>query len=82
MPKGDPDFSYINEKGKRVAGPPAFMHEVYTVCGGIRKYNDRVGEKYVKAFIESVSKDVQSDLEAESRRRQLRIINNDERELG
>ena len=82
MPKGDPDFSYINEKGRRVVGPPAFLHEVYTVRGGIKGYNDLVGTKYIKAFVESISEDVQSNLEAEARRRHFKITKNDKRKLG
>ena len=69
-----PDFSYINENGKRVSGPPAFLHHVYTECGGIQEYNDEVGEAYIKAFIKRTSDDINSDLTRQARRNRLKRI--------
>lgn len=41
-----PDFSYVNENGKRVTGAPAFVHYVYTEMVGVSEYNEKVGNIY------------------------------------
>lgn len=59
----NPDFSYVNENGKKVSGSAAFNHHVYTEKGGIQNYNDSVGEEYVKAFIRENSDIINDGLE-------------------
>ncbi len=78
----DPDFSYINDEGKRVTGAAATSHEIYTVHGGVSEYNDYIGEKYIKAFVRENSEALQRDIEVESRRKKLRVIGNNKRKLG
>lgn len=32
-------YSYTNTNGKKVSGASAMLHFIYTICGGIDKYN-------------------------------------------
>jgi len=73
MRKG-PDFSYLNKKGKRVAGPPAFLHHVYTEMGGIQKYNDAVGAAYIKEFVKAHSDTINNGLVAKARKKRLKVV--------
>lgn len=70
----EPDFSYVNEKGKRVAGPPAFLHHVYTEMGGIQEYNDEVGQAYIQAFVEANSDIINEGLAVKARRKRLKVV--------
>lgn len=40
MSRKGPDYSYINDNGKKVSGAAAFLHEVFTVQGGVQNYHD------------------------------------------
>jgi hypothetical protein len=68
----NPDFSYLNENGKRVAGPPSFLHYVYTEKGGIQNYNDEVGEAYIKKFVKQNSDDINEELTLNARKSRFR----------
>jgi hypothetical protein len=70
----DPDFSYVNEKGKWVHASAAFMHEVYTNCGSVQEYNDTVGEKYIKGFLKFFSAPIQKELEKDHKRKMFKKI--------
>jgi len=69
-----PDFSYINGKGNVVRGAAAFNHHVYTECGGIAKYNDKVGEAYIKAFVQAQSASINQALTKTARKNRFRKI--------
>lgn len=71
MGKG-PDFSYVNAKGKRVAGAPAFVHHVYTEVGGVQAYNDEVGKAYIEAFVRAHSNRINKELDAKAKRNRLK----------
>lgn len=72
--KKDPDFSYINNDGKKVSGAAAFLHHVYTEEGGISNYNDKVGETYVKKFIQYSSRDANNEIEKDAKKSRFKII--------
>lgn len=69
----EPDFSYVNDRGRRVAGPAAFLHHVYTEKGGIQQYNDAVGNVYLEQFIKAYSDDINADLAVKARRKRLKL---------
>lgn len=71
---GKMDFSYTNKNGKKVSGSAAFNHHVYTEMGGIQKYNDSVGEEYVKAFIRQNSDIINDNLEKKAKRRKFKVV--------
>lgn len=62
--KNDPDLSYQNQNGKTVAGSAAFLHVVYTGCGGVTNYNDTVGTVYFGEMLKSLSPKANATLEA------------------
>lgn len=68
----DPDFSYINDNNKKVSGAAAFLHEVFTNHEGIADYNDDVGEEYIKEFVKQISSNANANLEATSKRKQIK----------
>lgn len=68
------DFSYINKNNKKVSGSAAFLHHVYSVKGGVQAYNDDIGGKYIEKFIESVSDEIQEDIEMEAKKNKFKII--------
>lgn len=70
----EPDFSYVNDRGRRVAGPPAFLHHVYTEKGGIQEYNDEVGQTYIEAFVKANSDVINEELAAKARRSRLKVL--------
>lgn len=70
----EPDFSYYNNEGKKVAGPAAFLHHVYTEMGGIQDYNDAVGAEYITQFIKANSDNINADIEAQAKRRRIRRV--------
>lgn len=82
MHRQDPDYSYINEDGKRVTGAAATSHEIYSVHGGVAEYNDYIGETYIREFVKEHSKALQQDIEMDSRRKKWKVIGNDKRKLG
>lgn len=71
---GKMDFSYTNKNGKKVSGSAAFNHHVYTEMGGIQKYNDSVGEEYIKAFIRQNSDIINDNLEKKAKRRKFKVV--------
>ena len=71
---GKMDFSYTNKNGKKVSGSAAFNHHVYTEMGGVQKYNDSVGEDYVKAFIRQNSDIINDNLEKKAKRRKFKVV--------
>jgi hypothetical protein len=71
---GKMDFSYTNKNGKKVSGSAAFNHHVYTEMGGVQKYNDSVGEEYVKAFIRQNSDIINDNLEKKAKRRKFKVV--------
>lgn len=71
---GKIDFSYINQKGKKVSGAAAFNHHVYTEKGGIQNYNDSVGEEYIKAFIRANSDIINKGLEKKAKRNRFKAV--------
>lgn len=70
----NPDFSYINKDGKRVAGAVAFNHHVFTEMGGIQQYNDAVGIMYIEAFIQANSDYINTEVTAQARRKRLKLV--------
>lgn len=71
---GNIDFSYTNQKGKKVSGAAAFNHHVYTEMGGIQEYNDSVGEAYVKEFIRQNSDIINEGLEKKAKRNRFKVV--------
>ena len=71
---GKMDFSYTNKNGKKVSGSAAFNHHVYTEMGGVQKYNDSVGEEYVKAFVRQNSDIINDNLEKKAKRRKFKVV--------
>ena len=71
---GNIDFSYTNQKGKKVPGAAAFNHHVYTEMGGIQEYNDSVGEAYVKEFIRQNSDIINEGLEKKAKRNRFKVV--------
>lgn len=69
----DPDFSYINNNGKLVAGAAATLHEIYTNHNGVKDYNDDVGESYIKTLVESLSTNANEDIQAKSKRKNIKV---------
>lgn len=70
----EPDFSYVNDRGRRVAGPPAFVHYVYTEKGGVQEYNDEVGQAYIEAFVKANSDIINEGLAVKARRSRLKVV--------
>ena len=70
----NPNFSYINEHGKKVTGSAAFIHHVFTEEGGIANYNDKVGEIYVKQFIRYSSEDTNIEIERNAKKNRFKIV--------
>lgn len=70
----DPDFSYINDNGKKVSGAAATLHEIYTNHGGVKNYNDHIGIEYILEFVSSHSDIINEGIEAKSRRKKLRVV--------
>lgn len=70
----DPDFSYINDKGKRVTGAAAFNHHVYTEQGGIANYNDYIGEKYISEFVNQISENVNNNIERDVKKNRFKVL--------
>lgn len=71
---GKIDFSYTNQKGKKVSGAAAFNHHVYTEMGGIQNYNDSVGEEYIKTFIRANSDIINEGLEKKAKRNRFKVV--------
>lgn len=69
-----PDFSFVNENGKLIAGAAAFNHHVYTEMGGIQQYNDAVGRMYIEAFIQAQSDYINAEITAQARRNRLELV--------
>lgn len=68
-----PDFSYLNENGKRVSGTAAFLHYVFTEMGGIQNYNDEVGKAYIAEFVSTHSDIINAGLEYQTRKKRLKL---------
>lgn len=69
-----PDFSYINDNGKKVSGSASVLHEIYTVYGGIKNYNDYIGAEYISEFIREHSDIINEKIEKNHRRKQLKVV--------
>lgn len=69
----NPDFSYFNEKGKKVSGAAATVHEIYTNHDGVGDYNDDVGESYLKELVKSISGNANLNIQAKSKRKNIKI---------
>lgn len=69
----DPDFSYINDNGKLVSGAAATIHEIYTNHNGVKDYNDDVGKSYLQEFVKIISDGANSDIQAKSKRKNIKI---------
>lgn len=70
----DPDFSYVNAKGRRVSGSAATLHEIYTVQGGLKNYNDEIGKEYIEEFVREHSDIINRNIEKNSRRKTFKVI--------
>lgn len=68
------NYSYVNENGKLISGPPALVHYIYTVMGGVKNYNDSVGETYIKKFVQSISDEANSEIERKAKKTNLKAI--------
>jgi len=68
------DFSYINDKGRKVSGPPATIHFIYTEMGGVENYNDYVGEKYIRQFLRHQSENINREIERDAKRKKYKIV--------
>lgn len=74
MAKNDPNFSYINENGKLVSGPPALLHYIYTILGGLSKYNDEVCIEYIEVFMEQLSETANKNLSKNAKKKQFKKV--------
>lgn len=74
MNSNDPNFSYVNANGKTVSGTAATLHEIYTNKGGVGNYNDSVGQKYIEAFVKANSININSEIEAQSKRDNFKVV--------
>lgn len=68
------DYRYPNENGKLVTGSASVLHQIYSVKGGLKEYNDWIGEEYIKAFVQQASDEINDELIAEARRSQLKLV--------
>ncbi len=71
--KKKPDFTYLNENGKKVCGSAAFNHFVHSVCGGVEEYNKLIGMETLKNFYELIEDNINSEIEAQSKRSNIKI---------
>lgn len=70
----NPDFSYVNKKGKRVAGTAAFLNYVFTEKGGIQNYNDEIGMAYLKQFIKEHSDIINADITKHAKKKRFKVV--------
>lgn len=70
----DPDFSYVNENGKRVSGAPAFVHHVYTEMGGVAEYNEKVGRTYSEEERRLLNERMNEKLERDAKKNRFKAI--------
>lgn len=74
MSRKDPDYSYINENGKKVSGTAATLHEIYTVNGGLQNYHDTIGKAYIEDFVNAHSDIINAGIEATSKRKHFKAV--------
>lgn len=55
MAKNKLDFSYVNADGTTVSGSAAFIHHVYTECGGVDNFVNGIVLEYLKDFVKEHS---------------------------
>lgn len=65
---------YTNKKGRRIAGPAALNHYIYTVKGGIQEYNDEIGTAYINQFIKDNSDIINAGIVAKSKRDNFKVV--------
>lgn len=70
----DPDYSYLNDNGKKVSGSASTLHEIYTVQGGVKNYNNNVGTEYITRFVQENSDIINEGLEKKARRNKMKIV--------
>lgn len=66
-------YSYINDRGQVVSGTAATLHTIKSV-GGLWAYHQMVGRAYVNVFLDNLSPGANATIEAEVRRKQLRVV--------
>lgn len=64
---------FTNKRGKRVSGTASFLHYLKEV-GGIKNYNDIIGEAYIHAFVKAQSEAIQKSMLAQEKRRHLKSV--------
>lgn len=74
MSTKEPDYSYINKDGKKVSGTAATLHEIYTVNGSLKSYNDTIGKAYIEKFVEEHSDIINAGIEATTKRKRFKIV--------
>ena len=58
---------------KKPTGTAKFFHELFTVCGGVKQYNDIVGLSYIERFIRDNSDSIQSDIQGKINRKKIKV---------
>jgi len=74
MSTKEPDYSYVNKNGKKVSGTAATLHEIYTVNGSLKNYNDSIGKAYIEKFVEEHSDIINAGIEATTKRNRLKVV--------
>lgn len=65
---------YVNDDGKLVSGTASLNHYIHTVKGGVQKYNDEIGEAYIKAFVAANSDIINAGLAQKAQRDKFKIV--------
>lgn len=65
---------YVNENGKYVSGSAVLNHYIHTVKGNVQKYNDEIGESYIKAFVEANSDIINAGIIAKAQRDKFKVV--------
>lgn len=73
MPKS-PDFSYVNEDGKRVSGSAASLHHIYTECGGMDGFVAEVSESTIKSLVTQLSDSISDELTKTAKKNRFKKI--------
>jgi hypothetical protein len=74
MPKIDYSaFAYRNDDGKGVYGTAAHQNFIKEI-GGLQKYHDFIGTKYIESFVKENSDSINSEVSADARRKRFKKI--------
>lgn len=65
---------YVNSDGKRVNGPPALNHYIFTVKGGLQNYHDEIGTAYIDEFVKTHSDIINAGIAQKAKKNKFKII--------